>query len=97
MNTMTNETGTRVAAMAARARAVRQAGGIDAAVANGTLTRLIETTLSEALVLGLLKQGVRKYLAIFGHGSTDLGEVLRVYEGEGLTRTFNLRNDAPMP
>ena len=94
--TTTNDKGTRVAAMAARARAVRQAGGIDAAVANGTLTRLIETTLSEALVLGLLKQGVRKYLAIFGHGSTDLGEVLRVYEGEGVTRTFNCRNEVAM-
>src|SRR5262245_3682150 len=94
--TTTNDKGTRVDAMAARARAIRQAGGIDAAVANGTLTRLIETTLSEALVLGLLKQGVRKYLAIFGHGSTDLGDVLRIYEEEGVTRTFNFRNEVEM-
>src|SRR5215467_9473916 len=93
---MTDDTKARSAAMAARARAIRQAGGIDAAVADGTLTRLIDTTLSEALVLGLLKQGVRKYLAIFGHGSTDLGEVLRVYEGEGVTRTFNCRNEVAM-
>ena len=47
-------------------------------------------------MLGLVKQGVRKYLAIFGHGSTELGEVLRVYEEEGLTRTFNCRNEVAM-
>ena len=82
--------------MQARARAIAQAGGIDAAVAQGALPKLIETTLSEALVLGLLKQGVRKYLAIFGHGSTDLGEVLRVYEAEGVTRTYNCRNEVAM-
>jgi 3D-(3,5/4)-trihydroxycyclohexane-1,2-dione acylhydrolase (decyclizing) len=82
--------------MQARARAICAAGGIDAAIGQGTLPRLIETTLSEALVLGLLKQGVRKYLAIFGHGSTDLGEVLRVYEAEGVTRTFNCRNEVAM-
>src|SRR5215475_715785 len=93
---MINDTKARVAAMAARARAIQKAGGIDAAVADGSLTRLIDTTLSEGLVLGLLKQGVRKYLAIFGHGSTDLGEVLCVYEGEGVTRTFNCRNEVAM-
>lgn len=83
-------------AMRARARAIREAGGLDAAVAGGKLSKLIDTTLSEALVLGLLKQGVRKYLAIFGHGSTDLGEVLRIYDEEGVTRTFNCRNEVAM-
>ena len=47
-------------------------------------------------MLGLLKQGVRKYLAIFGHGSTELGDVLRIYEEEGVTRTFNCRNEVAM-
>lgn len=79
-----------------RARAIRHAGGLDAALAAGALPKLIETTLSEALVLGLLKQGVYKYFAIFGHGSTDLGEVLRVYEEEGVTRTINCRNEVEM-
>ncbi|MGE0063725.1 MAG: thiamine pyrophosphate-binding protein, partial [Xanthobacteraceae bacterium] len=69
--------------MRARARAIAQAGGLDAALAKGAVPKLVETTLSEALVLGLMKQGVRKYFAIFGHGSTDLGEVLRIYEEEG--------------
>src|SRR5476649_2926727 len=82
--------------MRARAHAIRAAGGIDAALASGALPKLIETTLSEGLVLGLLKQGVRKYFAIFGHGSTDLGEVLRIYEEEGTTRTINCRNEVEM-
>jgi 3D-(3,5/4)-trihydroxycyclohexane-1,2-dione acylhydrolase (decyclizing) len=83
-------------AMRARARAIRAAGGIDAALANGTIPKLVDTTLSEGLVLGLLQQGVAKYLAIFGHGSTDLGEVLRIYQEEGVTRTFNCRNEVAM-
>lgn len=80
----------------ARARAVRTAGGLAEALASGAVPKLVETTLAEALVLGLLKQGVRKYLAIFGHGSTELGDVLRVYEEEGVTRTFNCRNEVAM-
>jgi 3D-(3,5/4)-trihydroxycyclohexane-1,2-dione acylhydrolase (decyclizing) len=83
-------------AMRARARAIAQAGGLDAALAKGALPKLVDTTLSEALVLGLMKQGVRKYFAIFGHGSTDLGEVLRIYEEEGATRTVNCRNEVEM-
>ena len=82
--------------MATRAAAIAKAGGLDAAVASGTLSKIVEVTLSEALVLGLLKQGVSKYLAIFGHGSTDLGEVLRIYEDAGVTRTFNCRNEVAM-
>ncbi len=82
--------------MRARARAVAKAGGVDAALAADALPRLIDITLSEALVLGLMKQGVRKYFAIFGHGSTDLGNVLRIYEEEGATRTVNCRNEVEM-
>src|SRR4030095_4413462 len=81
--------------MRSRARAVAKAGSVEAALANG-LPKLTECTLSEALVLGLLKQGVRKYFAIFGHGSTDLGNVLRIYEEEGATRTINCRNEVEM-
>ena len=81
--------------MRERARTIAAAGGVEQALANG-LPKLAECTLSEALVLGLLKQGVRKYFAIFGHGSTDLGNVLRIYEEEGLTRTINCRNEVEM-
>ncbi|MCC2113409.1 MAG: thiamine pyrophosphate-binding protein, partial [Hyphomicrobiales bacterium] len=79
-----------------RARAIAAVGGLEGALAAGVLDRIIEVSLSEALVLGLMKQGVTKYLAIFGHGSTDLGEVLRIYEEAGLTRTFNCRNEVAM-
>lgn len=82
--------------MRSRARAIADAGGLSQALASGALPEVLDITLSEALVLGLLRQGVRKYLAIFGHGSTDLGEVLRVYDEEGVTRTFNFRNEVAM-
>ena len=81
---------------AARARAIAAAGGLDAAIAAGTLAVVATMPLVEALVLGLLKQGVRKYLAIFGHGNTALGEVLRVYEAAGVTRTWQFRNEVAM-
>ncbi|NLX06670.1 MAG: thiamine pyrophosphate-binding protein, partial [Phycisphaerae bacterium] len=50
-------------------------------------------TVSEALVLGLVRQNVRKFLSVFGHGSTEIGEVLRVYEAAGVVRTFAVRNE----
>ncbi len=84
------------AAMRARARAIADCGGIPAALAAGRLPKLVETTLVEALILGLLRQGVRRYLAVFGHGSTALGEALRIYEEEGVTRTVNCRNEVAM-
>ena len=83
-------------AMLERARIIARAGGLEPALKSGALAAHVDVTLSEALVLGLLKQGVRKYLAIFGHGSTDLGEVLRVYEEEGVTKTYNCRNEVAM-
>jgi 3D-(3,5/4)-trihydroxycyclohexane-1,2-dione acylhydrolase (decyclizing) len=82
--------------MRERARAIAQAGGLESALAKGKLAKLVECTLSEALVLGLLRQDVAKYFAIFGHGSTDLGNVLRIYEEEGVTRTVNCRNEVEM-
>lgn len=86
----------RVEAMEQRAQVIADAGGLEAALRSQALPHQIEATLSEGLVLGLLKQGVRKYLAVFGHGSTDLAEVLRVYEAAGLTRTYNFRHETAM-
>ncbi len=79
-----------------RAQAIADAGGLENALENGVLPSPVTMSLAEALVLGLLKQGVRKYLAIFGHGSTEIGEVLRVFEAAGLTRTFQFRNEVAM-
>ena len=84
------------ASMEERAAWFRGAGGLDAAVEAGRLSEAVSLPLAEALVLGLMHQGVTKYLAIFGHGSTALGEVLRVYEGQGLVRCWQFRNEVAM-
>jgi 3D-(3,5/4)-trihydroxycyclohexane-1,2-dione acylhydrolase (decyclizing) len=76
--------------------AIAAAGGLEAALQSGAVPEIVTVSLSEALVLGLLKQGVRKYLAVFGHGNTTLGEELRVYETVGLTRTWQFRNEVAM-
>jgi len=78
---------------ARRANAIARAGGLDEALARGLLSKQIDTTLSEAVVLGLLRQGVRVFVGVFGHGSTEIGEVLRIYEQAGLVRTVNTRNE----
>jgi len=76
-----------------RARAIAAAGGIDRALDAGTLPRRIDVTLSEAVVLGLLRQSIRTFLCVLGHGSTEIGEVLRVYEQAGLVRTCGVRHE----
>ncbi len=76
-----------------RAAAIAKAGGFDAALATGALPKLIDATLCELIVLGLLRQNVRKYVGIFGHGSTELAEALRAYEEVGLVETFAVRNE----
>lgn len=90
------DAGSRQPARRERARIIARAGGIEPALRAGTLAPHADVTLSEAVVLGLLRQGVRKYLAVFGHGSTDLAEVLRVYDAEGITKTYNCRNEVAM-
>ena len=76
-----------------RARAMAEAGGVDNAIASGAIPARIDTTLSEAIVLGLLRQGVNRFISVLGHGSTEIGEVLRVYEEAGLCRTFGVRSE----
>ncbi|MDI9565822.1 MAG: thiamine pyrophosphate-dependent enzyme, partial [Chloroflexota bacterium] len=60
--------------------------------ANNLPARL-SLTLSEALIIGLLRQGVRTYFTVLGHGSTEIGEVLRIYQDAGLLRTFGVRSE----
>ena len=84
------------ALMDRRAAAIAAAGGLEAAIASGPLAAPLEISLSEALVLGLMRQGVRKFFAVFGHGSTALAEVLRVYEAHGLVRVWQFRNEIEM-
>jgi len=82
--------------MRERAESISKAGNISQLLKEGTLPARIETSLSEALILGLLKQGVTQYYAIFGHGSTDLGEVMRIYAEAGAITVINCRNEVEM-
>jgi 3D-(3,5/4)-trihydroxycyclohexane-1,2-dione acylhydrolase (decyclizing) len=59
----------------------------------GTLPPRVGLTLSEALVLGLLQQGVKTYFVVLGHGSTEVGEILRIYQQAGLLNVFPVRNE----
>lgn len=79
-----------------RARAIAAADGVQEALAAGTLPKRADITLSEGVVIGLLKQGVRKFFGILGHGNTDIGEVLRIYAEEGALRFIQCRNETAM-
>jgi 3D-(3,5/4)-trihydroxycyclohexane-1,2-dione acylhydrolase (decyclizing) len=76
-----------------RANLISSAGGLRQALASASLDRKTDLTLSEALVIGLIEQGVRTYYSVLGHGSTEIGEVLRVYQNAGLVRVFGLRSE----
>jgi 3D-(3,5/4)-trihydroxycyclohexane-1,2-dione acylhydrolase (decyclizing) len=76
-----------------RAEAIAAAGSLTAALQSGALPRRVGMTLSEALILGLLQQEVRDFLAVFGHGSTEIGEVLRIYQEAGLVRVYPVRHE----
>jgi 3D-(3,5/4)-trihydroxycyclohexane-1,2-dione acylhydrolase (decyclizing) len=77
----------------ARVRSIANAGGLDKAMKTGKVAGKINISTSEAVVLGLIRQNVRCYFAVFGHGSTDLAEVLRCYQDKGLIKVFNVRNE----
>ena len=76
-----------------RAKEIKTYGTLQKAVEAGSLKQFQDISLSEAVVLGLLNQGVRTFIGIFGHGMTDVGEVLRIYEEENAIRTVNVRNE----
>lgn len=76
-----------------RARAIAAAGDLETALATSSIPARATVTVSEAVILGLLRQGVRTFVGIFGHGSTDVGEVLRVYAAEGVVTTYAVRNE----
>ncbi|MFI6481737.1 thiamine pyrophosphate-binding protein [Nonomuraea sp. NPDC050663] len=77
----------------ARAAAIARAGGFEPALDSGELPRRADVSMAEAVVLGLVRQGVTRFVAVHGHGSTELGEVLRVYEDAGVLRTFAVRHE----
>ena len=75
------------------AAALAEHGGLDPALAAGAVSRRRDVSLAEALVLGLVRQGVRTFVTVLGHGSTEVGEVLRVYEAAGVVRTCGVRSE----
>ena len=77
----------------ARAAAIAKYGSLDATLVSDGFPRRHDLILSEAVVLGLLRQNVHSYFAVFGHGSTVVAEVLRVYQEAGLVSVFNVRNE----
>ncbi|MBV8797463.1 MAG: thiamine pyrophosphate-binding protein [Hyphomicrobiales bacterium] len=83
-------------AVRARARAISAARGLAQALRDGALDPRIDVTVSEGVVLGLLKQGVRKFFGVLGHGNTDIGEILRIYAEEGALRFLQCRNEVAM-
>lgn len=76
-----------------RATIIYESNGIQNAIYSGRLPRYFDVTVSEALVMGLLLQGVRKFITVFGHGTTEIGEVLRIYQQANVLKVFNVRNE----
>ena len=68
----------------AHANAIRKAGNLQSAIEKGLIKNTVDTTLSEALLWGLLQQNIFCFFTVLGHGSTELGEVLRIYHDTGL-------------
>ena len=75
------------------AHRIAESGDVTRLVGGEVLGERIDTTVSEALVWGLLAQGVRTFFCVFGHGSTEIGEVLRIYQAAGLLRVCGVRNE----
>ncbi len=73
-----------------------ESDGVHSALSNKALASRVDVSVSEALVLGLLNQGVKKFFVILGHGNTDLGEVLRRYSSVGLISVASFRNEIEM-
>jgi 3D-(3,5/4)-trihydroxycyclohexane-1,2-dione acylhydrolase (decyclizing) len=76
-----------------RANQIKEAGNITNAISTGKLSRFQDISVSEAVVMGLLLQSVKKFISVFGHGTTEIGEVLRIYQQAGLVRVYNVRSE----
>ncbi len=59
----------------------------------GILPQFADLTLSEALVIGLVQQDVRTFVTVLGHGSTEIGEILRIYHEAGVLRACGVRSE----
>lgn len=85
-----------MSAVSDRARAIKgETGccGVRRAVLEGRLERYQDVSVCEALLLGLIEQDVRNFFVLLGHGSTPLGEVLRVYAQMGVIEVRAVHNE----
>jgi len=76
-----------------RARAMARYKTLEAAVKADALEQFQDLSTGEAVILGLLNQGVTTFIGVFGHGSTDLGEVMRIYEEAGALKTYQVHSE----
>lgn len=77
----------------ARAAAIAAHGSLRAAIDAEATPATATASLAELVVLGLLEQDVRTYIGVLGHGSTTVGEVLRIYEAAGVVRFAAVRHE----
>ena len=77
----------------ARAAAIAAHGSLRAAIDAGATPATAIVSLAELVVLGLLEQDVRTYVGVLGHGSTTVGEILRIYEAAGVVRFAAVRHE----
>lgn len=77
----------------ARAAAIAANGSLRAAIDAEAIPATATASLAELVVLGLLEQRVQKYVGVLGHGSTTIGEVLRIYEAAGVVRFAAVRHE----
>ncbi len=63
-----------------RADTIKRYSSLQKSILSNHMPQFQDVSVSEALVLGLLNQGVSKYIGIFGHGSTDVADILSIYE-----------------
>lgn len=78
---------------AERADAAKRYRSLREAVAAGALTASQTMTAGEALLLGLINQGIRHFIGIFGHGTTELGEVMRIYQERKAIQVYSVHNE----
>jgi 3D-(3,5/4)-trihydroxycyclohexane-1,2-dione acylhydrolase (decyclizing) len=76
-----------------RAELTRQRMGHAEAGRKDRLAPRLSLTLSEALVIGPVRQNVRTSFTVLGHSSTEVGEVLRIYQDAGLLKVLGLRSE----
>ncbi len=76
-----------------RARQFARHDSVRAAVEAGSVPRRVDLTLAEVVVIGLAQLDVRDYFVVFGHGSTELAEVIRAYAAGGLVRCHPVRHE----